>query len=92
MDAGNKASRGDGVVRIKMVGSGSKHRKKASVDEEEWSLNPVMEKTVTEKPVMLKEVKGRIVMEKEVMENTVMENIQLRSEQELDDVNITIQA
>ena len=26
------------------------------------------------------------------MENTVMENIQLRSEQELDDVNITIQA
>ena len=35
--AGNKASRGDGVVRIKMVGSGSKHRKKASVDEEEWS-------------------------------------------------------
>ena len=27
-------------------------------------LNPVMEKTVTEKPVMLKEVKGRIIMEK----------------------------
>ena len=30
-------------------------------------------------------------MEKEVMENTVIENIQLRSEQELDDMNITIQ-
>ena len=32
------------MVRIKVVGSGSKHRKKASVDEEEWLLNPVMEK------------------------------------------------
>ena len=40
---------------------------------------------------MLKEVKGRIMMEKEVMENTVMETTQLRSEQELDDVKITIQ-
>ena len=46
---------------------------------------------MTEKPVMLKEVKGRIMMKKEVMENTVMETIQLRSEQELDDVKITIQ-
>ena len=45
--ARNKASRGDGVVRMTMVGSSSKCRKKASVDEEEWLLNPVMEKTVT---------------------------------------------
>ena len=92
VDGGNKASRGDVVVRIEMVGCGSKHRRKASPDEEEWSLNPVIEKLVTEKPVMLKEDKGRIVMEKEVMENTVMENIQPRSEQELDDVKITIQS
>ena len=28
LDARNKASRGDGVVRIKMAGSGSKHRKR----------------------------------------------------------------
>ena len=89
--ARNKTSRGNGVVRIKMVGSGRKHRKKASVDEEEWSLNPVMEKVVTGKLMMLKEVKGRIIMEKGVMENTMMENIQLRSVQELDAVNITLQ-
>ena len=90
MGAGKKASKGNDVARIKMVESGSKH-KKTSFDEEEWLLNPVMEKTVMEKPVMLKEVKGRIVMENEVMENTMTENIQLRSEQELDDMNITIQ-
>ena len=67
MGAGKKASRGDGV---ETVGSGIKHRKKASVDEEEWLLQSCDGKNlVTEKPVMLKEVKGRIVMEKEVMEN-----------------------
>ena len=54
-------------------------------------MNPVIEKKSDRDTCNVKEVKGRIMMKKEVMKNTVMENIQLRSEQELDDVNITIQ-